>query len=141
MPYTLAKNESEVDNAIWAKVSLAFEDALGLESDEVAFDSTIIEELDAESLDLLDITFKLERAFDISIPRGGIQKAAQEGADSDGLHPEGSLTADALNRLAAAMPEVPQEKFTAGLKPSDVPYLFIVGTFYNLVVRLLNEKE
>ena len=141
MPYTLAKNETEVDNSIWSKVSQAFEDALGLEPDEVSFDSTIIEELDAESLDLLDITFKLERAFDISIPRGGIQKAAQEGAESDGLQPDGTLTADALGRLSEAMPEIPTTKFTAGLKPADVPYLFIVGTFYNLVVRLLNEKE
>ena len=141
MTYSLAKSAQDVDSNIWAKVSKAFEDALGLDDDEVVFDSTIIGDLEAESLDLLDITFKLERAFDIAIPRGGIQKAAQEGSESDGLHADGTLTVQALGRLAEAMPEVDSGYFKPGLKPSDIPELFVVGTFYNLVVRLLNEKE
>ena len=95
---------------------------------------------DMLSLDLLDITFQLERSYDISIPRGGIQKTAQEGAENDGLNEDGTLTENALERLSEAMPEVPKENFAVGLKPNDIPNLFVVGTFYNLVVRLLNEK-
>ena len=52
-----------------------------------------------------------------------------------------TLSADALRRLAEAMPEVAPAKFAAGLKPADVADLFIVGTFYNLVIKLLNEKQ
>ena len=73
MNYELAKSGEDVVLEIWSKVSVAFQEALGLDEDEVAFEMTIIADLDAESLDLLDITFQLERAFDISIPRGGIQ--------------------------------------------------------------------
>lgn len=140
MTIALATNSDDVQKDIWEKVSIAFQEALGLDEDEVEFDMTIIADLDAESLDLLDITFQLERSFDISIPRGGIQKTAQEGTDNDGLNPDGTLTENALERLSEAMPEVPKENFIVGLKPNDIPNLFVVGTFYNLVVRLLNEK-
>ena len=140
MTIALATNSDDVQKDIWEKVSIAFQEALGLDEDEVEFDMTIIADLDAESLDLLDITFQLERSFDISIPRGGIQKTAQEGTDNDGLNEDGTLTENALERLSEAMPEVPKENFVVGLKPNDIPNLFVVGTFYNLVVRLLNEK-
>ena len=138
--YQVATSAEEINPEIWNKVSHAFQEALGLDEDEVEFDSTIIEDLDAESLDLLDIAFRLERAFDISIPRGGIQKAAQEGAEGDGINPDGTLSDDALRRLSEAMPEVDPKNFAPGLKPADVANLFIVGTFYNLVIKLLNEK-
>ena len=94
--FQIAKSSEEVHPDIWQKVSHAFQEALGLDDDEVEFTSTIIEDLDAESLDFLDIAFRLERAFDISIPRGGIQKAAQDGVEGDGLNPDGTLTAAAL---------------------------------------------
>ena len=139
--YQVATNAEETQPEVWQKVSHAFQEALGLDEDEVEFDSTIIEDLDAESLDLLDIAFRLERAFDISIPRGGIQKAAQEGAEGDGINPDGTLSEDALRRLSEAMPEVSPSSFAPGLKPADVANLFIVGTFYNLVIKLLNEKQ
>ena len=137
----IARSAQDVDTEIWEKVAHAFQEALGLDDDEVVFDATIIEDLDAESLDLLDIAFRLERAFNIAIPRGGIQKAAQEGAEGDGINADGTLSADALKRLSEAMPEVDPANFAPGLKPADVADLFIVGTFYNLVVKLINEKN
>ena len=59
----------QADPAIWDKVRDAFAEALGLDEDEVELHHKIIEDLDAESLDFLDIAFRLERAFDIKIPR------------------------------------------------------------------------
>ena len=141
MSHPLAASSSEVVQEIWVKVSATFQEALGLDEDEVEFEMRIIADLDAESLDLLDITFQLERAFSISIPRGGIQKTAQEGTEKGGLLEDGTLTKDALARLSEAMPEVPKTDFTPGLRPADIPNLFVVGTFYNLVIRLLNEKK
>ena len=141
MSHPLAAASSEVVQEIWVKVSATFQEALGLDEDEVEFEMRIIADLDAESLDLLDITFQLERAFNISIPRGGIQKTAQEGTDKGGVNEDGTLTEDALSRLSEAMPEVPKGDFVPGLRPADIPNLFVVGTFYNLVIRLLNEKK
>ncbi len=141
---SIAAREDECDEQIWTVVHQVFQDALELDPDEVSFSSKVISELDAESIDFLDIAFHLEKNFQIKIPRGGIEKAAREGADSvegDGLNPDGTLTEVALDALRLAMPEVPSEEFVSGLKPFDIPELFRVGTFYNLVVKLLMEKN
>ncbi len=138
-PSYVATSIEEVDPAVWEKVQEAFAEALGLDEDEVEFDSRIIEELGAESLDFLDIAFRLERAFDIKIPRGGIEQAAKD-ESGEAYEVDGVLTPMALARLAEAMPEVPREDFAPGLKATQVAELFRVGTFYNLVMHLINEK-
>lgn len=129
----------DIIDEVWMKVQDIFADSLGFDLDEVHFQSKIIEELEAESLDFLDIAFKLERAFNIKIPRGGIEQAARKGVEGDGLNSDGTLTQESLNKLSEAMPEVPKDEFTAGLRPTDIPQLFRVGTFYHLVIKLRNE--
>ena len=131
----------DVDPVIWSKVHAAFVEAFEVDDDEVTFDTKIIEELDAESLDFLDIAYRLETSFGIKIPRGGIEGAARESAENDGLNPDGTLTEDALIRLQAALPEVPAEEFVIGLRSTDIINLFRVGTFYNLVIRLQADQS
>jgi acyl carrier protein len=127
-----------VDQEIFATVRSCFAEALGLDEDEVEYDSKVIDDLGAESLDFLDIAYRLEQAFKIRIPRGGIEKASREGlAEGESYEVNGVLTQHALERLAEALPEVPREEFRPGLKTSEVPLLFRVATFYNLVVQLL----
>ena len=101
----------------------------------------MIEDLGAESLDFLDIAFRLERTFEIRIPRGGIEDAAKEGVEDEKYEVEGVLTASALISLRKALPEVPEDAFRDGLRTSEVPEVFRVATFYNLVVRLLEQKD
>jgi acyl carrier protein len=55
---------------IFAKVQEALVDALGVEEDEVTPEATLQGDLDAESIDFLDIVFRLEKAFNIKIERG-----------------------------------------------------------------------
>ena len=131
----------QVDSEIWNKIRSAFADALGLEEDEVELAHTVIGDLEAESLDFLDIAYKLEVAFDIKIPRGGIENAARDDMGDEQYEVDGILTDVALKRLSAAMPEVPADQFVSGLRVTEVPELFIVATFYNLVVRLVEEKN
>lgn len=131
----------EVDPEIWRKVQEAFCEALGLDEDEVTLDAKVIEDLEAESLDFLDLAFRLERAFGIKIPRGGIEDTARSSVGDEPYEVEGVLTPAALERLKEAMPEVPPEEFHAGLRTSEVAERFRVATFYNLVVHLLAEKE
>lgn len=133
--------DDNLDATIWTVVHEVFQDALELDPEEVEFGSKVIAELEAESIDFLDIAFQLEKNFQIKIPRGGIEKAAREGTEDDGLNADGTLTPKALEALKAAMPEVPGDEFSFGLKPTDIPNLFRVGTFYNLVVKLLAEKS
>jgi acyl carrier protein len=133
---------SHVDPKIFETVRSCFAEALGLDDDEVEYDSRVIDDLGAESLDLLDIVYRLERAFDIRIPRGGIEKVTREGLEKGEVYEQnGVLTELALEKLAAAMPEVPREEFCVGLKASEVPFLFRVATFYGLVATLLEEAK
>lgn len=131
--------EVECDTAILAGVRRAFADALGLGVEEVSFSSSVLGDLGAESLDLLDIAFRLERAFDIRIPRGGIESAGRQGL-AEPYEVGGVLTRAALDRLADAMPEVPRTEFRDGLKVSEVATLLRVGTFCNIVQGLLAQK-
>ena len=54
---------------IFNKVQAALVDALGVDDDEVTPEATMVGDLGAESIDFLDIVFKLEKAFSITIPR------------------------------------------------------------------------
>ena len=55
---------------IFEKVREALVDALGVDEEEVTPEATLRGDLDAESIDFLDIVFRLEKAFDIKIERG-----------------------------------------------------------------------
>lgn len=130
------------DEQIWLGVSSAFAEALGLDDDEVTRDAKVIDDLGAESLDFLDIAFRLERTFDVKIPRGGVEAAARDGlVDGEPYELEGVLTARGLEALREAMPEVPPDEFHEGLKTAEVPTLFRVATFYRLVLHLMAEAE
>ncbi len=131
-----------VDPEVFSKIQHAFAEALGLDDDEVELDAKVIDDLGAESLDFLDIAFRLERAFDIKIPRGGVEAAARDGiVDGEPYEVEGVLTARGLEALRQAMPEVPPDEFRVGMKTAEVPTLFRVATFYRLVQHLLAEAE
>ena len=131
----------DVDPAVFARVQSCIAEALGLDSEEVQYSARLIGDLGAESLDFLDIAFRLERAFDVRIPRGGIEAASKEGLEEgESYEVNGVLTQAALDRLAVHMPEVPGGEFRLGLKVSEVPTLLRVGTFYNIVVGLRKQK-
>ena len=55
---------------IYEKIKAALVDALGVDEDEITPEATLVGDLGAESIDFLDIVFRLEKAFDIKIPRG-----------------------------------------------------------------------
>ena len=57
------------DSEIFDKVRQALIDALGVEDDEVTPEATLVGDLGAESIDFLDIVFRLEKTFGIDIPR------------------------------------------------------------------------
>lgn len=125
---------------IFEKVQSAFIEALGVDDDEVTPEARIFDDLGAESLDLLEIVFLLERAFDIKIPRGGLQEASAQGIDPEDYEVDGVLTELALAKLREHMPEVPAEELAPGLTANEIPRLFRVQTFVHIVERLLAEK-
>ena len=128
------------EDAVYARVVEEFCEALGLDEDEVEPDSQVSEDLGAESLDFLDIAFRLERAFGVKVPRGEIQRSAEATAGEE-FEVEGKLTAAGAVALREAMPEVDPGDISEGFLVRDIPRLFTVKTFHNMVMKLLAEKE
>ena len=127
-------------SAVYPRVVEAFCEALGLDEEEVEKTSLVIDDLGAESLDFLDIAFRLERSFGIKIPRGEIQKAAEQRA-GEAFEVAGRLTSSGARALREALPEADASRITPGFPVRDIPRLFTVETFHHMVTKLLSEKE
>ncbi|MBI4859578.1 MAG: acyl carrier protein [Candidatus Riflebacteria bacterium] len=99
----------------------------------VTLSSSLIRDLGADSLDILDLIFHLEERFGIKISKDEINYYSNLGLPPEQTHVDGVLTAEALKGLAAMMPEVDPAVFSPGLKVSEVPKLITVQTLINLV--------
>jgi acyl carrier protein len=99
--------------------------------EEVALGSNLMTDLGAESLDFLDIVFRIERAFEIQITRGEMERAARGDMSEEEFAPAGVISEKGLTRLRELMPEA-KDRIVAGLRPTQILSLFTVQTFVNL---------
>jgi acyl carrier protein len=114
-------------------------EALGREPEKVPPGASLIEELGADSLDFLDIVFKLERAFEIQITRGEIEAVARGELSEEEFAPGGIISERGLARLRELMPEA-AARIQPGLHPREIPSLFTARTFVS-IVRRAREKR
>jgi acyl carrier protein len=129
-----AISQADID-AVFPKVAQIVADALGCELDEVKPKSSLIEDLDAESIDFLDLVFRLEKGFGVKIPRGKIVEDARGPLPEAEFEKKGVVTEAGLARLREFLSEVPAERIKAPLKAGDVPRLFTSETFCKVVLR------
>ena len=120
--------------AVYPKVAETMADALGCDVSDIKLDVSLIEGLDAESIDFLDMVFRLERAFKIKIPRGKIVENARGDLPESEFEQKGIVTEKGLAQLKEYLSEVPPERFRTPLKVKDVPRLFTPETFCKLVI-------
>jgi acyl carrier protein len=121
--------------AVFPRVADIIAEALARSPAEVRADSRLIADLGAESIDFLDIVFRLEQSFAVRIARGQILEEARGELSEDQFHTDGVLTPAGLARLREVLDEVPAETIMPGLRVDDVPLLFTVETFCKVVVR------
>src|SRR5436305_14815505 len=88
---------------IYTKVSATLDEALNVDEDEIRPTSTLQGDLGAESIDFLDIVFRLEREFGIKIPRGELFPEAIFQGDADFVA-NGRVTDKGLEELRQRMP-------------------------------------
>src|SRR5512134_3433393 len=131
--------KTDVD-AIYGTVAKTIADALGCELDEVKRDASLIDDLGAESIDFLDLVFRLERAFKVKIPRGKIVEDARGDLPEAEFEQKGIVTEAGLARLRTFLSEVPADRIKTPLKASDIPRLFTAETFAKLVIRAQREQ-
>jgi acyl carrier protein len=120
---------------IFQKVQEALVDALGVEEDEVTPEATLRGDLDAESIDFLDIVFRLEKSFDIKIERGElIPMDVLENAD---YVQGGKVNAAGLEELKKRMPFADLSKFEADPSVQNLGEQLTVQDMCNFVEHKL----
>jgi acyl carrier protein len=112
---------------IFEKVQATLVDALGVDEEDVTKDATLFKDLGAESIDLLDIVFRLERNFGIKIPRGEL---FPENVSDPEMVENGKLTERGLAEIKGRMPYADLTEFE---KNPDVEKLFDLYTVDTLV--------
>ena len=115
-----------VPEAIYGKVARVLVEALNVDEDEITPAATLQKDLGAESIDMLDIVFRLEREFGIKISRGELFPESVFQGDPDFVQ-EGRVTNRGMDELRARMPYADLEAFDQDRRLSAVSDLFTVG--------------
>lgn len=122
-------------DAIFDKVRTVLVDALGVDEDEVQPEARLTSDLGAESIDFLDITFKLEQAFGFKIPQGELfpDSAAQDPTYVQ----EGKVTEKGLAEMRRKLPHIDFTEFARDPRLSQVGNIFTVDVLVKYVERKL----
>lgn len=122
---------------ILGKVREVIVDALAVDEDKVTPEATLFGDLGAESIDILDIQFKLEQAFGFKIAEG--EMLPQGSADDPTLVSAGRLTAKGTAALRARMPHLDFAGLGETPAIEEVAKAFKVQTLVNFVANKLSK--
>ncbi len=120
---------------IYTKVSATLVEALNVDEEEIKPTSTLQGDLGAESIDFLDIVFRLEREFGIKMPRGELFPESIFQGDPDFVQ-NGRVTDKGLAELRSRMPFADLERFEANPEVSAISDLFTV----EMITRYIQGK-
>ena len=107
------------------KVQTALVDALAVDEEEVTPEATMVGDLGAESIDFLDIVFRLEKAFEIEIPRSEL--FPEDILTNAEYVQDGLVTERGLEELKTRMPFADLTKFEANPAVQDFGNLLTVS--------------
>src|SRR6516162_4343029 len=110
---------------IYEKVSLTLVETLNVEEEDIKPTSTLQGDLGAESIDFLDIVFRLEREFGIKIPRGELFPESIFNGDPEFVQ-DGRVTDKGLSELRQRMPFADLSSFEKDPEVSAISDLFTV---------------
>jgi acyl carrier protein len=123
---------------IYAKVQGVLVDALGVDAEEVTPKATLREDLGAESIDFLDIVFRLEKAFTVDpakpfkIPRGELFPDDLPALMNDERYVnDGKITPEGLTELKKRMPFSDFTEFDKNPSMETASSLLTVDTVVN----------
>ena len=118
---------------IFGKVKEVLVDALGVDDDEIKEEATLTGDLGAESIDFLDIVFRLEKTFAIKIPRGEL--FPDDILNNPEYVSNGKMTPAGLTQLKKSMPHADFTEFETDPDVNKMPNLFTVKTIVNYVTK------
>ena len=128
----MAMTESELHEAVRAAVVAA----LGVSEDEASDDATLMDDLGAESIDLLDILFRIERTTGVKIQASDLGDYIQGGIPDDEFSDGNEMiTEKGLEHLKTVMPQIDTAALAGNLNANDVIKLFTVANLGDMVAR------
>src|SRR5215469_4757856 len=129
-----SEEDMPTHDEIFQKVQATLVDALGVDEEDVTRDATLQGDLGAESIDFLDIVFRLERNFGIKIPRGELFPENLT-ADPEWIA-DGKLTSKGVDELKARLP------FADITKIEQDPSVDKIGDLYtvDMLVQYVRSK-
>lgn len=128
----MAKSRDE----IYGDVQTAVVDALGVDEDEVTPEATLLGDLGAESIDLLDILFRLERKVGVKIQASDLAAYVQGGIpDEEFGDDNGIITPKGLAQLKKVMPQIDEDALAGKLEAEKVMSLFTVQNLADMVAE------
>jgi acyl carrier protein len=120
---------------IFGKVKDVLVDALAVDEDDVTPGASLVKDLGAESIDMLDITFKLEQAFGFKIAQGEL---VPESVLRDPQYVKsGVVTPEGIEELKKRLPYVDFAKFAADPQVNKVMGVFTVESLVKFVEKKL----
>jgi acyl carrier protein len=120
---------------IYGKVSRVVSESLNVDESDFSLTAKLQEDLGAESIDFLDIVFRLEREFSVRIPRGELFPESVFQGDRDFVR-DGRVTEQGMAELRSRMPYADLSAFSLDRRLTAVQELFTVG----LIVRYMAWK-
>ena len=125
-------SREEIDSAVKEAVT----EALALDEDEVTPDATLMDELGAESIDLLDILFRIEKSVDVKIQASDLGDHIQGGIPEDEFGDENEIiTSKGLEQLKKVMPQIDVAELEGKLKADEVISHFTVQNLVDMVAE------
>ena len=110
--------------------------ALGVDDDEATAGATLMDELGAESIDLLDILFRIERSTGIKIQAADLSTHIQGGISDEEFSDENEMISErGLEQLKKVMPQINPDELRGSLEAEKVITLFTVQNLADMVVQ------
>lgn len=124
-----------MNDEILTGVSTVVAEALALEEDEVTPEATLMDELGAESIDLLDILFRVERTMGVKIQAAELSDYVQGGIPDEEFGDEEAnvITPVGMAQLKKVMPQIADQDLDGQLTPENVMSYFTVKNLAELV--------
>lgn len=116
---------------VFEKVKEVLEEALGVDDDEVTPEATLGGDLGAESIDYLDIVFRLEKAFGIKISQAELM--ADNVLSDPQYVQDGKVTDLGMTELRKQLPHADLDKFDASRQVDEFPNIFTVESMVKFV--------
>ena len=126
---------------IFEDVKEIIENSVGIPQNEIKLDSTLFDELEVDSIDLVDILFELETLYDIELKISDLESKAREELDDAPYEIDGVITPEGLTALKKHMTEVDHDKLIEGITVHQVVKLFTVESLCKLVQHRLEMND